>query len=46
MVIDDDDALSLGGHFYLIVEVYFGMLKGFSWIGMVFYFVIIIDNLI
>ena len=30
MVIDDDDALSLGGHSFAIVEVYLGMLKDFS----------------
>jgi hypothetical protein len=30
MVVDDDDGvLSLGGHSFAIVEVYFGMLKTF-----------------
>ena len=31
MVVDDDDGvLSLAGHSFVIVEVYFGMLKVFS----------------
>jgi hypothetical protein len=30
MVVDDDGALSLGGHSFTIVEVSFGMLKAFS----------------
>jgi hypothetical protein len=31
---DDDGALSLGGHFLAIVEVYFGMLRLFlEWYG-------------
>jgi hypothetical protein len=31
--VDDDDAIYLGGHFYLIAMVYIGMLKDF--IGLV-----------
>jgi len=30
MVDDDDGVLSLGGHSFAIVEVYFGVLKDFS----------------
>jgi hypothetical protein len=30
MVDDDDGALSLGGQFFDVVEVYFGMLRDFS----------------
>ena len=41
---DDDGALSLGGHFLAIVEVYFGMLKAF--LGYVWFFTLLLSLVI
>ena len=41
---DDDDALSLGCHFYLIVVVYIGILKAF--LGLVWFFTLLLSLVI